>query len=79
VVAGNVADIASFRPLAVNVPLSTPFSVTEPAVFTLQRTAGDLPGPYVFFVGAVRTGALAGGTIPSDQILGLATAPYSFP
>ena len=79
IVVGDAANVSSFRPLAVNVPLSAPFSVSEPAVFTHQRTAGDLHGTYVFFVGAVKTGALAGGTIPDDQILSLAAAPYSFP
>ena len=78
-VEGNVANLGSFRPLAVNVSLTTPFSVSQPTVFTRQRTAGDLHGPYVFFIAAVKTGALAGGTITNDQILSVATAPYSFP
>jgi hypothetical protein len=79
IVVGNATNPTSFRPIAVNVPLSTPFSVSQPTVFTHQRTAGDLHGNYVFFVAAVKTGALAGGTIPNDQILSVSTAPYSFP
>jgi all-beta uncharacterized protein len=79
IVLGNVANVTSFRPLAVAVPLGTPFSVNAPNFYTHQWTAGDLHGGYVFFVGAVTTGALAGGTVPSDQILGLATASFSFP
>ena len=79
IVLGNVADVTSFRPLAVAVPLGTPFSVDAPSFYTHQWTAGDPHGGYVFFVAAVKTGALAGGTVPSDQILGLATASFSFP
>lgn len=76
---GNVANLGSFQPIALNVPLTAPFSVSEPSVFTHQRTAGDLPGPHVFFIAAVKAGALAGGTLANDQILSVATAPYSFP
>jgi Tannase-like family of unknown function (DUF6351) len=79
IVLGNLADVTSFRPLAVAVPLATPFSVNVPNFYTHQWTAADLHGSYVFFVAAVTTGALAGGTIPSAQILGLATASFSFP
>jgi hypothetical protein len=79
IVVGNVADLRSFQPLAVNVPLATPFSTSQPSVFTHQWTAGDLRGPYLFFLAAVKTGALAGGTIANDQILSVATAPYAFP
>ena len=79
IVVGNVADLRSFRPIAVNVPLAAPFSVSQPTVFTHQRTAGDPHGAYVFFVAAVKTGALAGGTLANDQILSVASTPYSFP
>ena len=79
IVVGNIADLRSFRPLAVNVPLTTPFSVSESSFFTHQLTADDPRGPYVFFMLAVKPGALADGTITDDQILRLATAPYSFP
>ena len=77
-IVGNVADLTSFRPLASAVPLGTPFTVTAPDFYTHQWTAGEPPRSYVFFVGAVKTGALATGTVTSDQILGLATAPFSF-
>ena len=76
---GNAGNVASFRPIAVNVPLGTPFSASQPTVFTQQRAAGDPPGAYVFFVAAVKAGALAGGTIAPDQILSLSPASYSFP
>ena len=79
IVVGHVTDLASFRPLAVAVPLATPFTVRVPDFYTHEWTAGDPRGSYVFFVGAVATGALATGTLTSNQILGLATAPFSFP
>lgn len=52
--------------------------MTVPSVFTRQRLAGDRSGAYVFFVAAVRTGALALGTVPPAQILTLSSAPYTF-
>jgi photosystem II stability/assembly factor-like uncharacterized protein len=79
IVLGRLADLGSFRPIAVNVPLTTSFTVSQPTVFTRQWTTADQHGPYVFFVAAVKTGALAGGTIASDQILSVAAAPYSVP
>ena len=78
-VPGSVADLASFQPLAAGVSLGTAFSVAAPGLYTHQRTAGDLPGLYVLFIAAVKAGALAGGTIAADQILGVATASYTFP
>jgi hypothetical protein len=79
VVVGSVADLRSFRPLAVNVPLGTPFSVSESNVFTHRWTADEQRGSYVFFVLAVKSGALAGGTVAGDQVLKIATAPFDFP
>ena len=78
-VVGNVSDLRSFRPLAVNVPLAAPFSVSQSSVFTHQWTADDQRGNYVFFVLAVKAGGLAGDAIADDQILRVATAPFAFP
>jgi hypothetical protein len=78
-VVGHAANLASFQPFATNVSLAAPFAVSQPNVFTQQWTADDARGPYVFFVAAVKTGALAGGTLNGDDILRLATAAYSFP
>ena len=77
-VVGNVSDLRSFRPLATNVPLTAPFTVSQSSVLTHQWTADDLQGSYLFFVLAVRAGALAGGTVDGDQILALVSAPYAF-
>jgi hypothetical protein len=79
IVVGNVNNVASFRPLLVNVPLTAPFSTSQPNVLTRRRADGDARGDYVFFVAAVRTGALAGGTIPADQILAVAMDKTTFP
>jgi hypothetical protein len=76
---GTVTDLASFHPLVTGVPLGTPVSVAAPGLYVHQRTPADLPGLYVLFIAAVKTGALAGGTLAADQILGVATASYSFP
>jgi hypothetical protein len=79
IVVGSLADLRSFRPLAVNVPLTAQFSVSKADFHTQQWTADDPRGPYVFFIVAVKAGALAGGTITNDKILSVASAPYSFP
>jgi hypothetical protein len=76
---GHVTDLTTFRPLAVNVPLATPFSVSQPGFHAHQRTAGDLAGTYTFFILATPAGAVAAGSVTTDQVLGLATATYTFP
>lgn len=76
---GDAANLASFRPLAVGVPLDGSFSVSQPSIFTQQWTESDSRGSYTFFLIAVKAGSLAAGTLTGDQVLGLATAPYAFP
>jgi len=74
---GNVTNLASFRPLATAVPLRTPFSVPVTDFYQHRWTASEPHGPWIFFVGVVTAGALAGGTIPEESILGLASASFS--
>lgn len=77
--AGLLADPKSFIPIATGVSLTTAFSTSEPSFLALQRTAADPTGSYLFFILALEAGALTSGTVSNDAVLGLATAPFSFP
>jgi hypothetical protein len=79
IVIGNRADLSSFRPIASGVPLPTPFSVNAPNFYTYQWAGGELRGNYVFFIAALKAGVLAGGAVTNDDVLAVATAPFSFP
>jgi hypothetical protein len=79
IVLGNIANLASFQPLAVSVPLGTPFSVAAANFYMHQWAASEPHGSYAFFVAAVKAGALASGPLTSDKILGLASASFSLP
>jgi hypothetical protein len=76
IVIGRLDDATSFRPYAAGVSLGTPFSENRPAFYSHTWDAGDQRGDYYGFIIAVTAGAVAGGTVTEDQLLGFATAPF---
>ena len=77
-VSGNLAQLSSFRPLVTGLPLSSPFSLTAPPFFSRQWTGSEARGRWLLFLLATKAGALSDGSVASDEILGTATAPFSF-
>ena len=73
-----VVNFSSFAPLVRGVALTTPFATTRPSFLVHQWAGSELRGEYTFFVLAVRAGAFADGQLAPDEILALATAPFSF-
>ena len=78
-VLGTAADPRTFRPYAVGVSLATQFFLHMPNLLMHQWTGAEPRGGYVLFNLVTKAGALADGVATPDEILGLATAPFSFP
>ena len=79
VAVGQVTDVRTFRALATGVPLASPFFASVPSFYSHQRVAADPKGLYIFFVGAVKAGALSGGGLPDSAILTLMVTTFSYP
>jgi glucose/arabinose dehydrogenase len=76
---GDVADPASYAPIATQVPLDMASSTTVPGFFSHEWTGAEQRGAYTLFILVLQAGALQDGTVTSGEILGLATTLFSFP
>ena len=76
---GNIANPASFQPVAAGIPLGTPMSANVPDVIVQQWTGAEPRGTYVFFLLAVRSGTFADGILGCNETLALSTTTFSFP
>lgn len=75
---GSLAKPATLRPIVAGVDLTTPFTFSQPTFFTYTWTGGELPGPYLIFVAAVKAGTLADNSIDASDIIAVSTGAVSF-
>jgi hypothetical protein len=76
-VAGDVGDVGSFRAAAASVPLGAPFDLTIPDLYSYPWTPADPRGTYVAFLVAVTSGALTDGALTGDEVVAVASAPFT--
>jgi hypothetical protein len=77
-VPGRVSQLAALAPFAAGVTLPTGFAQSLDPVLTYTFTGSEPPGPYQFFLAALRPGALADGRVDPGDLLALATAQVTF-
>jgi hypothetical protein len=74
---GSVANPATLRPIVAGVDLTTPFTFSRPTFFSYSWT-GQECGWHLWFLAAVKSGALVDNSIDAGDILALSTARVWF-
>jgi DNA-binding beta-propeller fold protein YncE len=75
---GTASNPASFLPLATALPLTAPFSAVAPNFVSYQWTGAEPSGDFLFFVLALRAGALSSGVVTLADVIGFGSAPFTF-
>jgi hypothetical protein len=73
---GTRTNVGSWQPYRTGLQLQAGFSITVPNFFSYEWTGGEPRGDYVLFLLVMKAGAAA--ALSGDQVLGRATASFSF-
>jgi hypothetical protein len=74
---GRLSKPSSLVPIVPNLPLSTPFQVSQPFLSYLW-TGSETPGTYVWVLAAIRPGSLADDRYDPGDVLAVSGAPFTF-
>lgn len=72
----SLSSLAAWTPIAANVDLSQPFTVSDVPILTLNPGQSDQVGDYTVFLVAVTAGALRDSAVQPSEVLAAGVAPF---